>query len=160
MLDASQRLKFALEKRDRYYLLDPIGLPPEIRERLGWKKPVKVVFISPPPEDVENAVVLGRNHPLVAFLADRILGRAFLPTSAQDFARCGAAYTNAVKVRTVLALLRVDTAFVTTGSTDCGMHMEGVGAGGSGRGSSGDGKRISVPTMLSSRRANSRPRER
>jgi hypothetical protein len=31
-----------------------------------------------------------------------------------------------------------DTALVTTSSTGCGMHMEG--AGGSGRGSSGDGK--------------------
>jgi superfamily II DNA or RNA helicase len=107
MLDASQRLKFSLEKRDLYYLLDPAGLPQEIRERLGWKKPVKVVFTSPPPDDIENAVVLGRNHLLVAFLADRILGRAFLPLPSSDFARCGAAYTNAVKTRTVLGLLRM-----------------------------------------------------
>jgi len=118
MLDAAQRLKFSLEKRDRYYLLDPTGLPPEIRERLGWKKPVKTVFSNPPPEDIENAVVLGRNHPLVAFLADRILGRAFLPTSEQDFARCGAAYTNAVKVRTVLALLRVRYKLTRRGQSD------------------------------------------
>src|ERR1039458_2735515 len=33
---------------------------------------------------------------------------------------------------------RTDTALVTTGSTGCGMQMEG--AGGSGRGSSGEGK--------------------
>ena len=65
------------------------------------------MFVSPPPQDIENAVVLGRNHPLVAFLSDRILGRAFLPTTEQDFARCGAAYTNSVKARTVLALLRL-----------------------------------------------------
>jgi len=118
MLDAAQRLKFSMERRDRYYLLDPSGLPPEIRERLAWKKPVKVVFISPPPEEVENAVVLGRNHPLVAFLAERILGRAFLPTSAQDFARCGAAYTNAVKARTVLALLRIRYKLARRGQSD------------------------------------------
>jgi superfamily II DNA or RNA helicase len=118
MLDAAQRLKFALEKRDRYYLLDPTGLPPEIRERLGWKKPVKVVFVSPAPEDVENAIVLGRNHPLVAFLADRILGRAFLRASEQDFARSGAAYTNAVKSRTVLTLLRVRYKLTRRGQSD------------------------------------------
>jgi hypothetical protein len=66
-----------------------------------------VVFVSPPPQDVENVIVLGRNHPLVGFLSERIVGRAFLPKSEQDFARAGAAYTNSVKIRTVLALLRV-----------------------------------------------------
>ena len=118
MLDAAQRLKFSMEKRDHYYLLDPSGLPLEIRERLGWKKAVKVVFVSPPPEDVENAIVLGRNHSLVAFLAERIFGRAFLPTSEQDFARCGAAYTGAVRARTVLALLRVRYRLTRRGQSD------------------------------------------
>ena len=107
MLNAAQRLKFSLQKHDQYYVLDPAGLPQEIRERLGWTKPVKVVFVSPPPQDVENVIVLGRNHPLVGFLSERIVGRAFLPKSEQDFARAGAAYTNSVKIRTVLALLRV-----------------------------------------------------
>jgi hypothetical protein len=107
MLNAAQRLKFALQKHDQYYVLDPAGLPQEIRERLGWTKPVRVVFVSPPPQDVENVIVLGRNHPLVGFLSERIVGRAFLPKSEQDFARSGAAYTNSVKIRTVLALLRV-----------------------------------------------------
>ena len=107
MVNAAQRLRFSFEKRDRHFVLDPAGLPQEIRERLGWKKPVKVVFASPPPDHIENAIVLGRNHPLVAFLSDRILGKAFLPTSEQDFARCGAAYTNSVKTRTVIVLLRV-----------------------------------------------------
>jgi hypothetical protein len=52
-------------------------------------------------------VVLGRNHPLVAFLSDRILGKAFVPKDEPDFCRSGAAYTSAVKLRTVVALLRV-----------------------------------------------------
>jgi superfamily II DNA or RNA helicase len=118
MIEAAQRLKFSLEKRDRYYLLDPIGLPSEIRDRLSWKKPVKVVFTTPAPEDIENAVVLGRNHPLVAFLADRILGRAFLPTEQEDFSRAGAAYTNVVKTRTVLSLLRVRYKLTRKGQKD------------------------------------------
>ena len=107
MLNAAQRLKFSLRKRDSHYELEPAALPTEIRDRLGWHKPVKVVFVSPPPKDVEGAIVLGRNHPLVAFLSDRILGRAFLPQTEQDYSRCGAAYTSAVKTRTVVALLRV-----------------------------------------------------
>jgi superfamily II DNA or RNA helicase len=107
MLNAAQRLKFSMRKHDGYYELDPAGLPAEIRERLGWRKPIKTVFVSPPPKDIEGAVVLGRNHPLVAFLSDRILGKAFLPKDEPDYCRSGAAYTGAVKARTVIALLRV-----------------------------------------------------
>jgi superfamily II DNA or RNA helicase len=107
MLNVAQRLKFSMRKRDGHYDLDPAGLPEDIRDRLGWRKILKVVFVSPPPKDLEGAVVLGRNHPLVAFLSDRILGRAFLPQSEHDYSRSGAAYTSVVKVRTVIALLRV-----------------------------------------------------
>ena len=35
MVNAAQRLRFSLEKRDRHDVLDPVGLPQEIRERLG-----------------------------------------------------------------------------------------------------------------------------
>lgn len=49
MVNAAQRLKFSLQKHDSYYELDPAALPAEIRDRLGWRKPVKVVFVSPPP---------------------------------------------------------------------------------------------------------------
>ena len=44
-----------------------------------------------------------------------------------------------------------DTALVTTGSTGCGMHMEG--AGGSGRGSSGEGncRSMHIAVYLKSR---------
>ena len=110
VVHAAQRLRFGLENRGRYHLLDPAHLPGGIKEKLGWQKPVKVVFNSPPPEDVENAIVLGRNHPLVAFLAERIVGKAFLPASPEDFqevARSGAAYTASVDRCTCLVLLRV-----------------------------------------------------
>jgi superfamily II DNA or RNA helicase len=110
MVHAAQRLRFTLDDRGRYYLLDPANLPVGIKEKLRWQKPVKVVFDSPPPEEVENAVVLGRNHPLVAFLAERIVGKAFVPKGPEDFqevARSGAAYTGSVDRRTCLVLLRV-----------------------------------------------------
>jgi ERCC4-related helicase len=118
MVEAAQRFKFSLERKNRYYVLDPAGLPEEIKDRLGWKKPVKVVFVDPPPEDVDNAVVLGRNHLLVAFLADRVLGRALVPKTELDYARCGATYTNAVKSRTVVVLLRVRYQLARRGQRD------------------------------------------
>ncbi len=68
---------------------------------------MKIVFDSPPPQDVENAIVLGRNHPFVTHLSDLILGRALNPVGGQESNRCGAAYTNSVKHRTVVLLLRV-----------------------------------------------------
>jgi hypothetical protein len=52
-------------------------------------------------------VVLGRNHPLVMALCDRILGDAFRPEANYKFARCGAAQSTAVTRRTVIALLRI-----------------------------------------------------
>jgi len=66
-----------------------------------------VVFDSPPAVGLENAVVLIRNHPFVVALSEKVVGEAFKPQPDQKFARCGAAFTDAVKVRTVIALLRV-----------------------------------------------------
>ena len=66
-----------------------------------------MVFDSPPPAGLENAVVLIRNHPFVVGLSERVVGEAFKPQPNEKFARCGAAFTDVVKVRTVIALLRV-----------------------------------------------------
>jgi len=93
--------------RGSYVLIDPRDLRDEVKQKLGWQKPVKAVFDSPPPQDIENAEVLGRNHPFVAYLSEQILGRAFHPASERENYRCGAAYTAAVKTRTVVLLLRV-----------------------------------------------------
>src|ERR1019366_438260 len=82
-------------------------LPEELRQKLGWLKPIKMVFDSPPPQDVENAVVIGRNHPLTVHLSEKITGMAFRPKASEDNFRCGAAYTSATKSRTVILMLRV-----------------------------------------------------
>jgi superfamily II DNA or RNA helicase len=105
--DAAQRFGIPVSARAKSWLVDPAKLPEELKLKLGWQKPVKVVFDSPPPQDVDNAFVLGRNHPFVAHLSDLILGRALGPQDGQESYRCGAAYTNAVKTRTVILLLRV-----------------------------------------------------
>jgi superfamily II DNA or RNA helicase len=105
--DAAQRFGIPITLRAKYWLLDAAKLPEELKLKLGWQKPIRVVFDSPPPQDVDNAVVLGRNHLFVAYLSDLILGRALGPQNGQESYRCGAAYTNAVKTRTVILLLRV-----------------------------------------------------
>jgi superfamily II DNA or RNA helicase len=107
VLDAADRLGIPATDRGSYVLIDPRELRDEVKHKLGWQKPVKAVFDSPPPQDVENAVVLGRNHPFVAYLSERILGRAFHPANERENYRCGAAYTRSVKTRTVVLLLRV-----------------------------------------------------
>lgn len=109
VLDACQRLGIGITDHGRYHVLETTKLRPELLQRLNWTKreKVRVVFDSPPPQDVENAVVLGRNHPFVANLCDQILGLAFHPKKAEDNFRSGAAYTSAVNTRTVVALMRV-----------------------------------------------------
>jgi superfamily II DNA or RNA helicase len=130
LADAAGRLGFTLQSKQNYYVLDISALDPAIRDRLKWQKPQKVIFDSPAPEGLEDAIVIGRNHPLVVALSEKIMGEAFRenpqprvaqPPSAvgslsveanvvpalERFSRCGAAYTDAVKTRTALLLLRI-----------------------------------------------------
>jgi len=79
----------------------------EVTSRLGWKKPPEVVFDGPPPQGLEDAVVLIRNHPFVVAVSEKVFGEAFKPQPDQKFARCGAAFTDVVKARTAVALLRI-----------------------------------------------------
>lgn len=107
LAESAPRVGFALTPRNSHFVLDPSKPLSEVATRLGWKKPPDVVFDSPPPLGLENAVVLIRNHPFVVALSERVVGEAFKPQPNERFARCGAAFTDAVKVRTVIALLRV-----------------------------------------------------
>jgi len=70
-------------------------------ERL--KFPLLVAFDGVPREGV---TLLGRNHPVVATLADAVLARA-LSAGDDQFSRCGAIYTDAVQVRTAVVVLRL-----------------------------------------------------
>lgn len=105
--DSASRVRFSLTPRNNHFILDPSDGLRDVAERLGWKKPAKVVFDSPPPEGLDDAVVLIRNHPFVVAVSDRILGEAFKPEPDARFARCGAAFTDAVKTRTAIVLLRI-----------------------------------------------------
>jgi superfamily II DNA or RNA helicase len=107
VLNAAQRLGLNVSIKGKYYLLDVGQLPEELRQKLGWQKPIKMVFDSPPPQDVENGVVIGRNHLFTVHLSEKITGMAFRPKASEDNFRCGAAYTSATKSRTVILMLRV-----------------------------------------------------
>ena len=107
LLEATERLRIERQDKGRYVLLNPAKLPENLQHQLQWKKPVRLVFDALVPEDLEDAIYLGRNHPLITFLSDTIFGLALSPRSQEDFTRCGAVYTNSVKNRTVLSLLRV-----------------------------------------------------
>jgi hypothetical protein len=48
-----------------------------------------------------------RNHPFVVAVSERVFGEAFKPEPDHKFARCGAAFTDAVKTRTTIVLLRI-----------------------------------------------------
>jgi len=107
LVDAGNRFGFSLLSKDEYDLLDPAQLPKWLRPHISWKKPQKLIFETPPPPKLEDAVWVGRNHPLVAALSTRILGEAFKEQPDGRFARCGAAFTREVDRRTVLVLLRI-----------------------------------------------------
>ena len=70
---------------------------------LGNESPVRVAFATVR----DPAPVLGRTHPAVAALCEAVLGQAFGANPDALFARAGAMRTDAVRLRTVLVLLRL-----------------------------------------------------
>jgi hypothetical protein len=107
MIEAAARVPFAFHRKNGHFLLDPATLPAPVRERINWKKPRPVVFDAPAPKDLDDVVVLGRNHPVVAALCDHILGGAFRPGVQGRFSRAGAAFTGQVSARTGVAIIRI-----------------------------------------------------
>ena len=107
LVEAAPRVGFTLTPRNSHFVLDSGKPLLEVAARLGWKKPPDIVFDSPPPEGLEDAVVLIRNHPFVVALSEKVFGEAFKPQPDQKFSRCGAAFTDAVNTRTSVALLRI-----------------------------------------------------
>ena len=70
---------------------------------LGNQFPARIAFAT----IRDPAPVLGRTHPAVAVLCEAVLGRAFGSDPDALFARTGAMRTDAVRLRTVLVLLRL-----------------------------------------------------
>ncbi len=104
LIEAAQRLGFTLRESRGRWLLSPGTLPPAVRQRLGTvPDPWPITFDSPTPAGL---TYVGRNHPLVEFLAEYILDLAFHPSGEVDLSRCGVLATDQVTERTTLLLLR------------------------------------------------------
>ncbi|MFB6285286.1 MAG: helicase-related protein [Candidatus Bipolaricaulia bacterium] len=113
---ASQRLGVTLASRgETVWELEPSTLPDPIRARLGdVPDPWPITFTLPAPEAVTP---IGRNHPLVAGLAEHLLETAIESQPSADgegstsdqpaAARSGVIRTEAVAKRTTLWVLRL-----------------------------------------------------
>ncbi len=103
--DALQRFGGRLERdcTDDVFKLSAGGLGSKLATVAGEDFPLRVTFDRRKDQD---ALYLGRTHPLVALVCDSVLGEAFGPAADDRFARAGAMYTDAVGHRTVLLLLR------------------------------------------------------
>lgn len=116
VLSACQRLGVEATVKGREIVIDRDRL----WEALGGLSPrdtlpSKIALDSPPRGD---AVLVGRNHPLVTGLSQMVVGCAFQPIGSWKFARCGASYCAHVRARTVLLLLRMRYRLVLVGGED------------------------------------------
>lgn len=106
LADAVLRLGGALRPTGKtgVHLLLPGELEPRLKDQTGLDFPLTVTVDGRLDPDAEP---IGRTHPLVAAVADDVLGRAFATESDPGFARAGAIFTDAVDLRTILLLLRI-----------------------------------------------------
>lgn len=101
------KLNAPLERSGKQTLLHVEHTPPAIRERLhaeGMSGTSAIGFVYPP-EGAGRFV--HRAHPLVASLADYLLERSLADDADDLVNRSGAVFTDAVKVRTTVLLLRL-----------------------------------------------------
>jgi len=106
VLEACQRFGSPLVQTRHGWKLAPIPFPTGLRDRLGLEQPTFIGFTTPAPERAEY---VGRNHRLVAGLAEYLLATSLDAGSEDAFAvsRCGAIRTYAVRQQTNLLLLRI-----------------------------------------------------
>ncbi|MDA1271244.1 MAG: helicase-related protein [Chloroflexi bacterium] len=104
--NALQRFGGRLDKdrRTEVYRFSEGDLGLMMRQRYGGRElPETVIFDG---IQSQGHTLLGRNHPIVEALTSSVLGRALAGEDPQ-FARCGAIFTDAVQVRTAVAVLRL-----------------------------------------------------
>lgn len=101
------KLNAPLEPAGKQLRLHVEHLPPAVRERLHAEAMANTTSIgfSYPPEG--SARFVHRTHPLVASLADYLLERALADATDDIVNRSGAVFTEAVKARTTVLLLRL-----------------------------------------------------
>jgi len=99
-------------ERPGRFLLHPGTGEPELAALLADTPPVVVCFDRLADAD---ALFLGRTHPFVEAVAQRVLGRAMAPEPDPFFARCGAMRTDAIGTVGALLLLRLRYTLVERG---------------------------------------------
>lgn len=106
LAEAAQRFSGELRQtsRDGVFELQPGDLKRALGERGYRDGALRVTFDR---LKDERALCLGRTHPVVAAYCDAVLGAALSTEPEERFARCGATYTGAVALRTVVLLLRL-----------------------------------------------------
>lgn len=114
-VDGAQRFELPVWREGEVLWADPRRLPPLGFGQATDRERVRILFDDPAPED---GVVLGRNHPWVSWLADRVLGETLAPGGESGVSRSSAIYTDAVARRTVLLLLRLRYRLRSRGRTE------------------------------------------
>jgi hypothetical protein len=105
--EVSTRLGAALEEKGEHYRFPCAHLPKPLQERLeavGLSGSIKLAFQHPAPTGVD---FVPRSHPLVATLADYVAEQALESDRSDLGARCSAFFTEGVKNRTTVFLLRL-----------------------------------------------------
>lgn len=82
----------------------PGDLEARLKDQSGLEFPLEITLDA---RFDPGAEPVGRTHPLVATMADEVLSRAFATEPDQNFARAGAIFAGAIKLRTILLLLRI-----------------------------------------------------
>ena len=103
----AEHLGAPLDQRNGYSRMPVAHLPKPLQDRLeiiGFKSAAKISFVQPV---AMGAVYIHRAHPLVATLADYITEQALDTDKREIGARASAIYTEEVRTRTVLYLLRL-----------------------------------------------------
>ena len=103
----AQRLRAPLIRHDGYSRIPADHLPKPLQERLegiGFRSATKIAFSQPCPA---GAVYVHRAHPLVSTMADYVAERTLEDGDAETGARAGAIFTEKVRTKTTLHLLRL-----------------------------------------------------
>ena len=104
---SAERLGAPLHRRNGYHRLPVDHFPKTLRERLsavGFKSGARLSFTQPAPT---GAAYVHRTHPLVTTLAEYVAEQALESDDPGVGARVNAMFTEGVKTRTVLYLLRL-----------------------------------------------------
>ena len=105
---ASERLGAGIERRNGFSLLPvshlPAPLSHHLTDAMGFPSTASITFKRPAPPGV---TYVHRSHPLVSALADHVAEQALDLDQPTVAARTGAMFTDGIKTRTVLFLLRV-----------------------------------------------------